>query len=168
MNTLIYCNFKPLHKMSDTNKISAVLPEADKTATLALLEQVKTKLPFLISTPIGQAPKHKMGPSSVEYVGLCLEGVRTYPTKMRADFDAPEFERDVNLISQLWSVRIAVADLLARIDDTMDAASADAMVTSDKVYDLLKGAAKEDGAINELLARIALRYKKQNKKDSKP
>ncbi len=154
--------------MSIQNRISAVLPEADKTAALASLEEVKTHLPFLISTPTDQAPKRTMGPASVEYVSLCLEGAKKYPDKLTRDFDAPEFERDVNLIGQLWSVRIAVADLLARIDDTMNAASADAMVSSDKVYDLLKRAAKEDGAIQELVSRIGLRYKAQSKPKKKP
>ncbi len=154
--------------MSIQNRISAVLPEADKTAALASLEEVKTHLPFLISTPTDQGPKRTMGPASVEYVSLCLEGAKKYPDKLTRDFDAPEFERDVNLIGQLWSVRIAVADLLARIDDTMNAASADAMVSSDKVYDLLKRAAKEDGAIQELVSRIGLRYKAQSKPKKKP
>ncbi|MEA5139147.1 hypothetical protein [Arcicella rigui] len=154
--------------MSIQNRISAVLPEADKTAALASLEEVKTHLPFLISTPTDQGPKRTMGPASVEYVSLCLEGAKKYPDKLTRDFDAPEFERDVNLIGQLWSIRIAVADLLARIDDTMNAASADAMVSSDKVYDLLKRAAKEDGAIQELVSRIGLRYKAQSKPKKKP
>ena len=151
--------------MSNSNKISAVLTEADKTAALALLEEVKSKMPFLISTPTGQKAKHKMGPSSVEYVSLCLEGAKKHPTKMTGDFDTPELERDVNLVNQLWSLRIAVAELLGKLDDTMDAASSDAMVTSDKVYGLLKKAAKEDGSVKELVARIALRYKKRNKKN---
>eukprot|EP01031_Cornospumella_fuschlensis_P018096 gene18096-22153_t len=103
--------------MSIQNKISAVLPEAEKTAALASLEEVKTHLPFLISTPADQGSKRIMGPASVEYVGLCLEGAKKYPDKMTGDFDTPEFERDVNLIGQLWSVRIALADLLARVDD---------------------------------------------------
>ncbi|MBB6005046.1 hypothetical protein [Arcicella rosea] len=154
--------------MSIQNKISAVLPEAEKTAALASLEEVKTHLPFLISTPTDQSPRRTMGPASVEYVGLCLEGAKKYPDKMTGDFDTPEFERDVNLIGQLWSVRIALADLLARVDDTMNAASSDAMVTSDKVYGLLKSAAKEDGAIKELVARIALRYKAQSRPKKKP
>lgn len=154
--------------MSIQNRISAVLPEADKTAALASLQEVKNQLPFLISTPTDQGPKRTMGTASVEYVSLCLEGAKNYPTKMTGDFDTPEFERDVNLIGQLWSIRIAVADLLARIDDTMSAASADAMVTSDKVYDLLKKAAKEDGAIQELVSRIALRYKAQSRPKKKP
>lgn len=33
--------------MSNSNKISAVLPETDKTAALALLEEVKSKIPQL-------------------------------------------------------------------------------------------------------------------------
>ncbi|MEA5139064.1 hypothetical protein [Arcicella rigui] len=147
--------------MSNTNRISAVLPEADKAATLALLEQVKSKLPFLISTPSTESTNRVMGPKSVEYVNLCLEGAKTYPNKMTGDFDTPELERDVALINQLWSVRIAVADLLDKIDDTMSAASSDAMNASDKAYRLLKAASNEDGSMKDLVNRIAQRYKRK-------
>ncbi len=38
--------------MINSNKISAVLSDADKTATLGLLEQAKTNMPFLIQHSI--------------------------------------------------------------------------------------------------------------------
>ncbi len=141
--------------MSNTNKISAVLPEADKTATLALLEQVKTKLPFLISTPEAERPKRKMGAKSVEYVNLCLEATKEYPTKLTVEFDTPEFGKDVDLINQLWAIRIKIGDLLDKVDDTMEAASGDSMKAADRVYELLKAAEKTDGSVSEILRRIS-------------
>ncbi|MEA5426244.1 MULTISPECIES: hypothetical protein [Arcicella] len=153
--------------MSASNKISAVLNEADKIAAIAFLQQAKDQLPFLISTPADQSPSRVMGSKSVEYVLLCLEGAKSYPNKMTGDFDTEEFEKDVVLISQLRSVKLAVADLLDRIDDTMLAASADAMIASDKVYKLLKVACKEDGSMKDLVDRIAQRYKRPSSKKPK-
>jgi len=156
-----------LHKMSNTNKISAVCLKQTKTATLALLEQVKTKLPFLISTPEAERPKRKMGAKSVEYVNLCLEAAKEYPTKLTVEFDTPEFEKDVDLINQLWAIRIKIGDLLDKVDDTMEAASGDSMKAADRVYELLKAAEKTDGSVSEILRRIAQFYSGQSKPRAK-
>lgn len=149
--------------MSNSNKISAVLPEADKTAALALLEEVKSKMPFLISLPASERPKRKMGPKSIDYVNSCLESAKQYPTKLTLEFDTQEFVKDVDLINQLWTIRIKIADLLDRVDDTMEVASGDAMKAADDVYRFLKAAEKMDGSVTEVLKRIAQFYAGQSK-----
>lgn len=145
------------------NRITAVLTDADKTAVLTAMDQIKTKMPFLITTPVGQTAKRTMGAKSVEYVNLCLEGAKNFPGKLTVDFDTEEFDKDVSLINQLWTIRIQLAALLESVDDTMNTASGEAMRSADEVYGLLKAAAKKDGTVKELVDRISQRFSGQGK-----
>lgn len=153
--------------MANKNLISAELPDEVKNAVLVDVDDIKKKMPFLISLADSDKPKRVMGPKSIDYVNLNLEGALQYPQKMTADFDVVEYRKDVTLVNQLWAIRIAVASLLGMIDDTMAAARSDSMKTSDDVYDNLKRAQASDGGIKDLVNRIAQRYEAQKKPRAK-
>lgn len=148
-----------------TNLISAVLSDTDKEAAKASIVTAKSKMPFLISLSDDQKKgKRKMGQKSVEYVKLNLRGVQNFGKYIPAAIvNADEFTKDVNLISQLWDVRVVLASLLEEVDDTIDAASIDCMRTADSVYDYLKKAAKTDAAVKSLIEELAKRFAAQSK-----
>ncbi len=147
------------------NKVSAVLPDADKASVMASAGQIKTNLPFLINLTKEERKKsRKMGAKSVEYVSLNLQGAESFGTLIPATVDIPEFAKDVILVNQLSSIRIELAAILESIDDTMLAAGSDAMVTADQVYSYLKTGAKNNAAVKSLVAEIAKRFEGQGRK----
>jgi hypothetical protein len=145
-----------------TNKISAVLSENDKTGVLTAIEQLKQKLPFLLNLSAESRKKaRKMGPKSVEYVNLNLQGAQSFRTALPSSIDIVEFEKDVKLVNQLMPVRIQLASLLEGIDDTMMAAGSDAMQTADIVYAYLKTASRQNANVKALISDIAQRFEGQ-------
>ena len=131
-----------------TNRVSAVLNDADKTAVLEALAQVKEKMPFLINLT-GQERKRSrtMGAKSVEYVNLSLQSSKTFGSLIPPSVDVSEFSKDVTLVNQLLEVRMEVDALLEGIDDTMLAAGSDAMRYADLVYSYLKTGSKTNAGV---------------------
>lgn len=149
----------------EKNKISAELPNEDKTAVLTSIAEIKLKLAFLISLTKAQRKNNrKMGAKSVEYVNLNLQGAQSFGSLIPADTDTAEFAKDVSLINQLLPIKVEIASLLERINDTMLAAGSDAMQTSDRVYGYLKTGSKNNAAVKSLVAEIAKRFEGQGKK----
>lgn len=145
-----------------TNRVSAVLNDADKTAVLEALAQVKEKMPFLINLT-GQERKRsrKMGAKSVEYVNLNLQGSQTFGSLMPPSVDISEFTKDVTLVNQLLAIRMEVEALLEGIDDTMLAAGSDAMQYADLVYSYLKTGSKTNAGVKSVTADISKRFVKR-------
>src|SRR6476620_7125363 len=142
-----------------TNRVSAILNDADKTAVLEALAQVKEKMPFLVNlTGIERKRTRKMGAKSVEYVNLNLQGSKTFASLIPPSVDVAEFTKDVNLVNQLLAVRMEVEKLLEGIDDTMVAAGSDAMQYADLVYAYLKRGSKSNAGVKSVTANIAKRF----------
>ena len=142
-----------------TNRVSASFNDADKTAVLDALAQVKEKMPFLINLT-GQERKRsrKMGAKSVEYVNLNLQSSQTFGSLIPPSVDISEFTKDVTLVNQLLSVRMEVEALLEGIDDTMLAAGSDAMQYADLVYSYLKTGSKTNAGVKSITADIRKRF----------
>ena len=142
-----------------TNRVSAVLNDADKTAVLEALAQVKEKMPFLINlTGQERQRSRKMGAKSVEYVNLNLQSSKTFGSLIPPSVDVAEFTKDVTLVNQLLAIRMEVEALLEGIDDTMLAAGSDAMQYADLVYSYLKTGAKTNTGVKSATADISKRY----------
>ena len=147
-----------------TNRVSATLKDADKTAVLEALAQAKEKMPFLINlTGKERHRSRKMGAKSVEYVNLSLQGSQTFGSLIPPSIDISEFTKDVTLVNQLLSVRMEVEALLEGIDDTMLAAGSDAMQYADLVYSYLKTGSKTNVGVKSITADIAKRFVKRSR-----
>jgi len=147
-----------------TNRVSATLNDADKTAVLEALAQAKEKMPFLINlTGKERHRSRKMGAKSVEYVNLSLQGSQTFGSLIPPSIDISEFTKDVTLVNQLLSVRMEVEALLEGIDDTMLAAGSDAMQYADLVYSYLKTGSKTNVGVKSITADIAKRFVKRSR-----
>jgi len=150
-----------------TNRVSAVLNDADKTAVLEALAQVKEKMPFLINLT-GQERKRSrtMGAKSVEYVNLSLQSSKTFGSLIPPSVDVSEFTKDVTLVNQLLEVRMEVDALLEGIDDTMLAAGSDAMRYADLVYSYLKTGSKTNAGVKSVTADISKRYMRRRRTEA--
>ena len=150
-----------------TNRVSAVLDDADKTAVLEALAQVKEKMPFLINLT-GQERKRSrtMGAKSVEYVNLSLQSSKTFGSLIPPSIDISEFTKDVTLVNQLLAIRMEVEALLEGIDDTMLAAGSDAMRYADLVYSYLKTGSKTNAGVKSITADISKRYMRRRRTET--
>jgi hypothetical protein len=147
-----------------TNKISAALSDADKAKALNSINDLKKLMPFLVSMSNDTKRKsRKMGPKSVDYVNMNLQGAQSFPAIIASTVDIPEFAKDVALVNQLMPLRVAIASLLENIDDTMLAAGSDAMGTADIIYSYLKTGARQNAGVKALVSDIGSRFKGQGR-----
>ena len=149
--------------------MNAKLSDSDKEAVKVKIQEIQQLLPFLIALPVGQKKgRVSMGQKSVEFVNLALRGASNFPQYLLQSFNKEEFANDVNLIAQLWDIRVLIASLLEMLDDTLYASSSDAMQTSNEVYTYLKTAAKKDASVKALVDDMSKRYEKKRTKTTPP
>ena len=155
--------------MSDSNKVSADFPDADVQSVQDKLDEIVALMPFLISLNKKlRTNLRKMGPKSVEYVNLCVQGATNYSNELRAGFDTKEFKRDAKLFAQILEVQVKMTGIMESVNDTMMAAGSDSMMAADEVYGSLKNAAKKNTSAKTLVDEIAKRFKGQGKKKTPP
>ena len=148
-----------------SNLISAQVTDEAVAAAQAKIVEINEQLPFLVALASAEKQRRRvMGQKSVEYVNLALHGAKNFAGYLPANFDTTEFERDVTLIRRLWSVRVPLAALLEKVDDTIFAASADAMIRADEVYNYLKGAARKDAAVKAHVDEMRKRFVRKTEK----
>ncbi len=105
-----------------------------------------------------------MGQKSVEFVNLALNGAESFSEYLLSSFNKAEFAKDIELINKLWKIRVDVASLLEKVDDTIYGASADAMAAADEVYNYLKSASEKNAAVKALVSEMGKRYERPSKK----
>lgn len=89
--------------MSNHNKVSGTLSDADSQKILKAIDGISASLPFLINLTVDE---RKMGAKSIEYVNLNLQGAQMYPKALKAGFDATEFKNDVALYNALQPIAV--------------------------------------------------------------
>ena len=150
--------------MSNFNKVSAVLTDADLQKIIKALDDIQTALPFLVTFTKDEKKKlRKMGAKSVEYVNLCLQGTANFNNQLPASFDNAEFQKDVTLTNALLTISVKMGALYEGVNDTMMASGSDSMMAADEVYGALKNAAKKNASVKTLVDQIAQRYAAQSK-----
>lgn len=141
------------------NLVSATLSEASCDKIQEMIKKIESELPFLIA--LSTAEKRRIrpsGPRTAAFVDMALRGAQSFPKYLLSSFDVDEFAHDVQLMHQLKSLRASVASLLEKLDDTIHAASADALADANEAYTYLKGGAKYDGALKAVVKEIGQRY----------
>jgi hypothetical protein len=155
--------------MDKSNKVSAELLDTDKDAVLAKLDEIAALLPFLISlTKTERENLRKMGPKSVEYVTLGVQGAVNFPKAMTVGFNTAEYKKDAQLIAQLLPIQVKAQSIMEQINDTFMAVGSDSIMATDEVYGDLKRAAKKDTTAKAIVDQMAQRFKGQGKKKPKP
>ncbi len=151
--------------MAKNNLVSATITDETMTAVKKGLSDIAAALPFLIAMNVKDKRKMRtMGQKSVEYVNLALKAAETFPHYLLASFDKAEFAKDVALVDKLWTIRLAVAELLEKLDDTIYGTSVDAMQAADEVYQYVKTASTRDRAAKAIVEEMSKRYERPSKK----
>ena len=149
--------------------ISASLTTAQKTTLKNNFAAILAILNFLVNlTPRQRKTLFKMGPKSVGFVQLALQIAKNNPQIIPSSFNISEFEKDVNLSVDFVEIESVSKPLAEGISDTLLAVGTEAMAQANKVYDLVKVAAKSDANMDELRKQLAERYKGQGKKKTLP
>ena len=134
------------------NLVSATLSEASCDKIQEMIKKIESELPFLIALSTADTRR------TAAFVDMALRGAQSFPKYLLSSFDVDEFAHDVLLMHRLKGLRVSVASLLEKLDDTIHAASADALADANEAYTYLKGGAKYDGALKAVVKEIGQRY----------
>lgn len=153
--------------MATRNLVSASVTDEAMTAVKKGIADITAALPFLIALrAVDRRKMQTMGQKSVDFVNMALRAAETFPQYLLSSFDKDEFAKDVTLIDRLWKIRIEVAGVLEKLDDTIYATSVDAMQAANEVYDYLKTASARDQAAKAIVDDMRKRYDRPSKKAS--
>ena len=153
--------------MATRNLVSASVTDEAMTAVKKGIADITAALPFLIALrAIDRRKMQTMGQKSVDFVNMALRAAETFPQYLLSSFNKDEFAKDVTLIDRLWKIRIEVAGVLEKLDDTIYAASVDAMQAANEVYDYLKTASERDQATKAIVDDMRKRYDRPSKKSA--
>ena len=153
--------------MATRNLVSASVTDEAITAVKKGIADITAALPFLIALrAIDRRKMQTMGQKSVDFVNMALRAAETFPQYLLSSFNKDEFAKDVILIDRLWKIRIEVAGVLEKLDDTIYAASVDAMQAANEVYDYLKTASERDQAAKAIVDDMRKRYDRPSKKSA--
>lgn len=151
--------------MATRNLVSASVTDEAMTAVKKGIADITAALPFLIALrAVDRRKMQTMGQKSVDFVNMALRAAETFPQYLLSSFDKDEFAKDVTLIDRLWKIRIEVAGVLEKLDDTIYATSVDAMQAANEVYDYLKTASARDQAAKAIVDDMRKRYERPSKK----
>lgn len=115
--------------------VSAVLSPQDLQAVIQAIQQAESKMPFLISLSLEERQElTKMGPKSVGFVADASETVKTFPNIVPGSFDNVEFNKDVELVKALVTVKMYADALQQKVDDTLMEVGSEAMIKALEVY----------------------------------
>jgi hypothetical protein len=122
----------------DPTLVSAVLSNEDQQTILAALNTVFQKMPFLIDLSIAnRMSMAKLGDKSEAFVRKALELANQHDTMFPVSF-RDEMQKDSDILDSIAPIRVAVAALHKKIDDTTMQAGAEFFAAARTVYSVTK------------------------------
>jgi len=130
--------------MSDSNRISLVLPAEEAEQVKQLFAQIGQILsPHLINlTPDERVQLPKMGDKTIPFVTKGLEYLKIPGTPAPSYVNPAELEVDLNAYGTIRQIRQVAQPIIDMLDDTMLLCGSEAYVPVLAFYTYLKGAAK--------------------------
>jgi hypothetical protein len=146
--------------------ISASLSAADKQTILEAVQNIKSKLPFLVN--LNEASRknlRKMGNVRYSYVSDVYNAVAGNPGTIPVGFSVNEYGKDVVLHKDLVDILTALNTVVEGLHDTEIALGAELMQQSDECYGYLKVVAKKSSNqnLNSVVKDIAEHLKRKSK-----
>ncbi len=145
------------------NRISAVLPAEDVKSFLTGLDSLAAKLPLVDLTEKERESINYLKERNRGLVMNSLELAKKIPGFLPKSFDGAEFEKDAQLFDGLFSLKLAVASLLQRIEDTSNLAGNEAYAAALAVYGYAKIAGIGTEGIDPYLDEMARRFSRKPK-----
>lgn len=140
--------------------LTASLSDADVTAILTKIGEIKALLPFAIGlTPAERSTLPKITDQSSYFVEDALAAVESQPDLAPRYLDLAEMKSDLALWKQLDRFVSEIKSLARLVDDTAVAAGSEAYTAALSIYNSAKRAAKDgvpgaQAVVNELKRRF--------------
>jgi hypothetical protein len=148
----------------NTNKISAVLSDADQKAALALIQNLTTLLPFLQGlTPDQIARLNKAANSRIPFIEQAYIYAQQHPEVLPVSFDLAEYGKDVALITAFLPVVTALNSFQEKCADTLMLVASESYDESLDVYNAFKSN-NRSGEYDSIIAALAVFFEGQGKK----
>jgi hypothetical protein len=145
----------------NTNKISAVLADADKTTALGHFTSLITLLTFLQTmTPEQKKGINNAANGRLPFTQQACQYAQQNPTVLPGNFNLPEFVKDVTFLSQFVALVNAENNLHEKFADTFTLANSDGYDQALKVYGFFK-AANFTGEYNDIVNNLGSYFKGQ-------
>lgn len=153
-----------------SNRINATLSNEDKTQVLQLIQEIKTKLPFLLDLSAEELRSlPKMGDKSRAFVTQALTLAEQDDTFLPRSFNVAEMRKDVELTESLLPILTALSSLTELLNDTYTLAGSEAYLAGLVVYQSAKANGKGsalDASLDALGKRFARKSGANNSSDS--
>jgi hypothetical protein len=144
----------------NTNKISAVLSDADQKAALALIQNLTTLLVFLQGlTPAQKATLNKAANARIPFIMQASIYAQQHPEVLPGSFDLVEYGKDVALISAFLPVLTSLNSLQEKCTDTLMLVASESYDESLDVYNAFKSN-NRSGEYDTIIAALAVFFKK--------
>jgi hypothetical protein len=146
--------------MPTDNRISAVLAAADKTAILAAIDTIRTKLPFLVNLNADERRQlPKMSDKTIAFDEKCASYMAAHPELVPNYVNTAELTKDRALRTALMDVEQQLQQLVEGIDDTIMLAASEAYTADLSFYQNVRQAAQRgvvgaDTIYNDLKQRF--------------
>jgi hypothetical protein len=148
----------------NTNKISAVLSDADQKAALLLIQNLTTLLPFLQGlTPEQKVGLNKAANARIPFIQQAYIYAQQHPEVLPGTLVLAEYGKDVTFLTAFQPVLAAMTSQQQIGTDTMMLAASEAYDQSLDVYNAFKRA-NRSGEYNAIIAALAAFFEGQGKK----
>ncbi|MDX6694922.1 MAG: hypothetical protein QOF02_2525 [Blastocatellia bacterium] len=145
------------------NRIDATLSSADITAVMDAINTIRAKLPFLLDLTIEERRfLPKMGDKSRAFVSQALEIAKQNPDILPRSFDVDEMRRDVELLSALQPLVIALSQLQELVEDTYLLVGSEAYAAALLLYHYARAAGK-GAALDSSLDALSQRFARKSR-----
>ena len=125
--------------MTAQNLVSATLADATKNDILKKLNDIRSKLDFLITLDAAQVRSlFKAANGYAPFIEKAYAVSTAHPDILPAVMDLSEFQKDFALIQALTPIQVQVNELAEGLRNTLLAANSDAMAQSLEIYAAVK------------------------------
>ena len=147
------------------NLISATLSETDAVAIQQSLQDVKSKLGFLLSLqPADISSIIKVGNAFQPFIDSALRTSNSHPEILSGLFDKEEFIRDCNLFNAIRPLLNQLNELTESLQKTYYAVGSDAFVSALEVYSSVKQNKDKVPGLNVTADEMGIFFKKAKSK----
>ena len=148
----------------NTNKISAVFSDADKTTALGHFTGLGVLLPFLQTlTPEQKKRINNAANGRLPFIQQACQYAQQNPGVLPANFSLPEFVKDVTFLSQFVALVNANENFNGKVKDTFTLANSDGYDQALKVYKFFQ-AANFTGEYKDIVDNLGTYFAGQGKK----
>lgn len=145
------------------NLLSESIKDTDFAALMQHLADFEQGFSFLKTVSLQSSNVHKMGNKSVGYVDACVNAAMTFPNHIPASINTTELSKDKQLFDQLNVAITKLSAVLSMLENGKSALAQDLMQPCDRIYNILKLAAKSDSSIKPSVEEMSKRYQRKSK-----